>query len=357
MITTFQRILNEYPDKELLKEELTVAPYSILLKKWKCGSAIIKKLKEHFNIQQDYATIRLKADQARVQNGSARRLHKKYRHIESLDVQELIGKVKNSNMTDVALELGIPRHILSGHLKRNGFEQEKTFKRSNPSWIKGLTKETDPRVNAGAEKVSETRKQLFAEGKLQQPDAFMTPEQIKERQEKGEQTRLERYGNTFGNIGWNEGLTKETSPIMAKAAKKQSKTRKRLIASGVIDKWTWIGASKFEHTSIELAIEAELTNRGILFETQKVLYNKFLVDEVIEEYKIVIFADGCYWHGCPEHKKGFKKLAKRQAIDKSQNAYLTKCGYKVFRFWEHEIKKDVKACVDQIEAHINEQKA
>lgn len=357
MYTTFQRILDQYPDKKLLKEELTVESYSTLLKKWKCGSAIIKRLKEYFNVQQDHVTIRLKADQARVKNGSARRLHKKYRHIESLDIQDLINKVKSSNMTDIALELNIPRHILEGHLRRNGFEQDGKFNRSNPSWIEGKTKETDSRVKEASEKLSKTRKQLFAEGKLQQPDAFMTSEQIKERQEKGEQTRLEKYGNTFGaDAGWNRGLTKENTPSIAKAAKKQSVTRKRLIASGEIDKWAWIVASKFDHTSIELAIEEELRNRNIPFETQKVLFNKFLVDAVIEEYKIVIFSDGCYWHGCPEHKKGFKKLAKRQAIDKSQTIYLEKCGYKVFRFWEHEIKKDVKACVDQIEAYVNTQK-
>jgi hypothetical protein len=244
-----------------------------------------------------------KSVQTRKQNGSYQRLHTKYRWVESLNASDLILKVINTNMTDVAKELNIPRHILSGHLKRNGFEQEKTFKRSNPSWIKGLTKETDSRVNVGAEKISETRKQLFKEGKLQQPDAFMTPDQIKERQNKSEQTRLEKYGNGFGPAsGWNAGLTKEDNPIIAKAAKKQSVTRKAKIASGEINMWGVIKASKFDHTSIELAIEQELKNRGIPFETQKVLFNKFLVDAVIEESKIVIFADGCYWHGCLEHK-------------------------------------------------------
>lgn len=358
MYTTFQRILDEYPNKELLKEELTVESYSILLKKWKCGSVIIKRLKEHFNIQQDYATIRLKADAKRVENGSARRLQKRFRWIESLNVQELIDKVKNSNMTDVAAELNISRHILEGHLRRNGFEQEGSYNRSNLNWNEGHTKETDPRIKINAENLSESRKKLFAEGKLKRPDYFMTPEQIQARQEKSQQTHIEKFGNAFGpGAGWNSGLTKEDSPIIAKAAKKQSKTRKRLIASGEIDKWAWIGASKFDHTKIEVAIEEELTKRNIPFETQKVLFNKFLVDAVIEEYKIIIFSDGCYWHGCLEHKVNeFAGIAKRRAIDKSQNAYLTKCGYKVFRFWEHEIKKDVKACVNQIEAHINEQK-
>ena len=148
------------------------------------------------------------------------------------------------------------------------------------------------------------------------------------------------------------GGHKHESRSRIESAPKISATRKRLIASGEIDKWSWLKLSKFEHTDIEVAIEEELKNRSILFETQKVLFNKFMPDFVNEEYKIVVFADGCYWHGCLYHNTGFKKASRRQSIDKSQNIYLTKCDYKVFRFWEHEIKKDVKACVDQIEFYI-----
>lgn len=136
------------------------------------------------------------------------------------------------------------------------------------------------------------------------------------------------------------------------AASKRSKTRKAKIASGEIDKWIWLKQSKFEHTDIEIALENELKKRNINFETQKVLFNKFMPDLVNEAHKIIIFADGCYWHGCKEHNTGFKKASQRQSIDKSQTIYLTRCGYKVFRFWEHEIKADVKVCVNKIENYI-----
>jgi len=44
--------------------------------------------------------------------------------------------------------------------------------------------------------------------------------------------------------------------------------------------------------------------------------------------KLVIQWDGDYWHNLP----------KRRQLDESQDKYMKKCGYKVLRFWEHEVK-------------------
>ena len=55
---------------------------------------------------------------------------------------------------------------------------------------------------------------------------------------------------------------------------------------------------------------------------------------------ICIFADGDYWHS-----DGFPETRKR---DKIVNKELKKQGYKVLRFWEHEIKKNVDFCINKI---------
>lgn len=339
-----------------------------------------------------------------------RRLHTKYRWIESLDVSELISKVQNSNMTDVAKELVIPRHILEGHLRRNGFKQERKFKRSNSSWLKGKSKETDSRIANLAKKVSETRIKLFEDGKLKRPDDFMTSEQIKERQQKGEQTRLERYGNTFGPIaGWNRGLTKETDERVAKNAEATSKGKTGISLSEEHKQHLSESCAKSEEvqqhildlnrnfhtgrkrseefkrehsetsplrgktleefygleeanrlkelsrqgrmnqkpitkeTSIEKAIFAELISRNIIFEKHwKIKIAATEIDAFIQP-NICIYTDGDYWHNLPNYIER----------DTKQNKILLENGYKVFRFWEHEIKKDVKACVDQIEDYID----
>lgn len=294
-----------------------------------------------------------KSDITRKERGSAKRLKSKYRWLESLLIQDLITKVQNTNISVVARELNVPHYVLRGHLERNGFIQI-NFKRPEGSWCKGLTKETSSIIKEASEKISSTRLEMFEHGELLRPDSYMTDEQLKLRHEKSLQTRLNKYGNRFGNTGWNKGLTKEDNPSIALAAKKTSKTRKRKIASGEIDIWKAIKACHFEGTKIENAVEETLKINNLSFTKQELLFNKFLVDFVDQVNKIVIFTDGCYFHACEEHRpKELKSWKKRKQIDASQTAYLTKCGYTVFRFWEHEIKSNVSKCVQQVADYIN----
>lgn len=80
-------------------------------------------------------------------------------------------------------------------------------------------------------------------------------------------------------------------------------------------------------TSIEKKLYKELKRRGFLFEKQYLVNGKFLVDAYIPSLNLIIEADGDYWHNLPKTKKK----------DKAENAYLTKCGYKLLRLSEHKI--------------------
>lgn len=80
-------------------------------------------------------------------------------------------------------------------------------------------------------------------------------------------------------------------------------------------------------TSIEIKLYEELKNRGLLFETQKIINGRFIVDAYIPSLNLVIEADGNYWHSLP-------KVIGR---DKSKNAYLKKCGFNLLRLTETEI--------------------
>ena len=80
-------------------------------------------------------------------------------------------------------------------------------------------------------------------------------------------------------------------------------------------------------TSIEKKVYEELKSRGVLFETQKLINKKFLVDTFIPSLNLIIECDGDYWHG----------LERVQRKDKSENAYLLKCGFSVLRLSELEI--------------------
>jgi len=82
-----------------------------------------------------------------------------------------------------------------------------------------------------------------------------------------------------------------------------------------------------EPTSIEKKVYNELKTRGLLFETQKLINGKFIVDAYIPSLNLIIEADGDYWHS-------LDRVVKK---DKAENAYLTKCGYNLLRLSEHEI--------------------
>jgi len=102
---------------------------------------------------------------------------------------------------------------------------------------------------------------------------------------------------------------------------------------------------KFKDTGIELKIEQELVNRGINFKKQVPLCKISRVDFHLSEQKIVVYADGCYYHGCPTHHPEWVKSKERDA---NQNKILTENGYKVYRFWECEINKNIEECINKI---------
>ena len=83
-----------------------------------------------------------------------------------------------------------------------------------------------------------------------------------------------------------------------------------------------------EPTSIEKTIYDYLLLKGILFEKQRLINGKFIVDAYIPSLNLVIEADGKYWHT-------LDRVIKK---DKAENAYLTKCGFDLLRLSEDEIR-------------------
>ena len=79
----------------------------------------------------------------------------------------------------------------------------------------------------------------------------------------------------------------------------------------------------------------------------------------------MIFIDGEYWHGYnwEERKPKIKtnrefwiaKIERNMQRDREVNIELERLGYKVFRFWESDIKKSLESCLQKVLAHLNEQ--
>ncbi len=70
-------------------------------------------------------------------------------------------------------------------------------------------------------------------------------------------------------------------------------------------------------------------------------------DFIFRKKRIVIFVDGCFWHGCkihcrlPSSNKDYwnAKIERNSNRDKIVNKNLRKKGWKVIRIWEHSLKK------------------
>lgn len=99
-----------------------------------------------------------------------------------------------------------------------------------------------------------------------------------------------------------------------------------------------------------------LDNLGIKYTPQCLIANKFCVDAFIESKSLVIQFDGDYWHG---NSKLFptpdKRQIKRMRLDKSQDAYMNKCGFMVLRIWEHELKSDTNSVITKLQHAVAHQ--
>lgn len=84
-------------------------------------------------------------------------------------------------------------------------------------------------------------------------------------------------------------------------------------------------------------------------------------DFVFEKKKIVVFVDGCFWHGCKckslskTHRAFWRnKIEANIAHDKRVTRSLRRDGWKVIRIKEHELKPSVSKAVKKIQKIISE---
>ena len=77
---------------------------------------------------------------------------------------------------------------------------------------------------------------------------------------------------------------------------------------------------------------------------------------------LVVFVDGCFWHGCPKcgHVPKTRadfwrtKFEQRRKKDRAVTRRLRNSGYTVLRFWEHELSADLHGCVKKIKQLLDD---
>ncbi len=85
-------------------------------------------------------------------------------------------------------------------------------------------------------------------------------------------------------------------------------------------------------------------------------------DFASKKLKIAIFIDSCFWHKCPKHFRKptanafywTRKINRNVERAKEVNNFLKKQDWEVLRFWEHEINKNPKKCIDKIRKAYSE---
>ena len=117
-----------------------------------------------------------------------------------------------------------------------------------------------------------------------------------------------------------------------------------------------------KNTTIELRFEEELTKRGLTTYVRNKKGIPGKPDFAFVARKIAIFCDGDFWHGYnwADTKRTIHsnrdfwitKIEKNMARDARVNAALAEQGWRTFRFWGHEIKKELVHCVDMVEAAL-----
>lgn len=75
-------------------------------------------------------------------------------------------------------------------------------------------------------------------------------------------------------------------------------------------------------------------------------------DFVFKNPKVAVFLDGCFWHGCkckciPVAHRNYwqKKIANNRRRDRVQTRALAAKGWRVIRFWEHQLRLEPERCL------------
>ena len=87
-------------------------------------------------------------------------------------------------------------------------------------------------------------------------------------------------------------------------------------------------------------------------------------DFVFPKFRVAVFVDGCFWHGCPKHEPkpknnaAFwrKKFARNIARDRLVTRTLRREGWRVLRIWEHELAGKNEARLLRRIRHVRKKK-
>jgi DNA mismatch endonuclease (patch repair protein) len=121
-------------------------------------------------------------------------------------------------------------------------------------------------------------------------------------------------------------------------------------------------AARRRDTAAEELLRAELTRLGLtyLVDEPPLPGLRRRADIVFPDERIAVYVDGCFWHGCLTHGTWPKanaefwrgKIEANRNRDADTSERLTREGWRVMRFWEHDDPvKAALAVAQAVSAH------
>ena len=111
------------------------------------------------------------------------------------------------------------------------------------------------------------------------------------------------------------------------------------------------------NTTPEKALRSALHQRGFRFRlhARPLETLRREADLVFRGARVAVFVDGCFWHGCPEHRTHPKrnavfwseKIEKNRRRDAETDELLSEAGWSSIRVWEHETTDEAVAKIAQ----------
>ena len=113
------------------------------------------------------------------------------------------------------------------------------------------------------------------------------------------------------------------------------------------------------NTRPEVELRRAVHARGLRFRLHRQVVSGYRPDFVLPRWRLAVFVDGCFWHGCPLHSpREFKgpnaarwqeKLRTNRDRDARVNHALTDAGWCVLRVWECEVRRDARGAALKVE--------
>lgn len=123
-------------------------------------------------------------------------------------------------------------------------------------------------------------------------------------------------------------------------------------------------ANRSRDTTPELAVRRLLHASGLRYRVAARVEPDIrrTADVAFTRQRIAVLIDGCFWHGCPEHWHEPKtnvdywraKIERNVARDRDTDMRLAERGWRVLRFWEHEVRRDAAGVASAVEQAVRE---